>query len=1388
MPKLNQKILKGAERETHRLYLQERRRERVLGPTEKPAEIVKRRLLQAGYDPTDGIEEIAGLMGISFVLRFVYKSEVLGTAEKNIVLENYEYVDLSSRGLRAIPVELHKHAESIISLYLSRNPMLEIPLDFIQDCTTLRELRLSHMAMKKVPHSVRDSLSLHRLDLSCNRITDLDDAHLDYIPELQYLYVQNNRIDKLPWYFPRLRNLSTLNISNNQFVEFPLTVCELENLKDLDISFNYISQIPEEIGQLRNLERLIIVDNQVSKIPHECKKLVNLRQFDCRRNQVIDLTVICMLPRLEKLSADHNSVHALEICLGPQLVSLDASHNAITIFSLRPNPDDPFAYALTSLDLSHSKLSVLDEKVLYYLPSLRCVNLDHNKFQSIPETLSELQWLESLSCADNSLTALPNSIGLLQKLETLDAHNNHLTEIPDSLWQCASLLKINLTSNLLTVWHEPSSLRSTGSVGDISIMSERKASAASLTHSRGMPPLAYSLEKLYLGENLFTDEILSALVIFKELRVLNLSFNQIQELPNTFFKYFGKLEELYLSGNDLTALPTEDLPKLTKLSVLFLNGNKLQTLPQELGKVKSLMTLDVGSNQLRYNINNWEFDWNWNFNKNLKYLNMSGNKRLQIKSDTKLPPDPRQSRDMSWISRQSLAGFTDLTQLRVLGLMDVTITTTGVHASIDIPDENDDRRVRTSTVSGLGYGIADTLGKNEHLNMLDLVHEFPERPGEKVFAMFGRAHPPKALATGASSNRLAKFLHDGFIDVFAAELKGLKDGEDVPDAMRRTFLKLNHKLHDTLFSSTDRKLSAGSTTSLGSIQSDALLARSGASGIAVYIAGKKMYVANAGNALAVVSRKATAYLLSVKHDPYDREEMRRIRMAEGWISPPGLVNDEIDLSRSFGFFHLYSLIARPDVHTWDLTELDEFVIIANRGLWDYVSYQTAVDIARGERPDVMRAAQKLRDFAISYGAEGSTMIMVISVAELFTPQRPRQATLESAIDTLLPRRRRRDGVLDTGLARLEKEIAAPTGHITMVFTDIVNSTGLWEVNPGMRLGLAAHHNILRRKLRLCGGYEVKTEGDAFVISFQSTVAALWWCLTIQLELLQGDWPLELLECDDGKPVHDSQGRLIARGMSVRMGVHCGDPICEVDPITHRMDYYGPMVNRVARIEQSAAGGQIQVSSDVIKELQSLKALDSDGEVDDALDSHSYEALEAVRRIGMVVVPVGEVKLKGLETTLNLSTIYPSELEGRKELRAKPASSSGSRVQFSMEQMRQLGMLCLRLEALSTSRIFRKEEDKKHGDDAEEDSRFLYGNPNILLPAMNDNMSGTELMLLLDSMAGRIENAAKSIHLSPLDDPLSCRDGVKQSLGASLIEEGGMDVETLQMVLSVLRDI
>ncbi|KIO28470.1 hypothetical protein M407DRAFT_54613, partial [Tulasnella calospora MUT 4182] len=55
-----------------------------------------------------------------------------------------------------------------------------------------------------------------------------------------------------------------------------------------------------------------------------------------------------------------------------------------------------------------------------------------------------------------------------------------------------------------------------------------------------------------------------------------------------------------------------------------------------------------------------------------------------------------------------LTGFAELSYLKLLGLMDVTLG-----GEPQVPDETEDRRIRTSDsqVGGMAYGISDTLGK-----------------------------------------------------------------------------------------------------------------------------------------------------------------------------------------------------------------------------------------------------------------------------------------------------------------------------------------------------------------------------------------------------------------------------------------------------------------------------------------------------------------------------------------------------------------------------------------------------------------------------------------------------------------------------------------------------
>lgn len=130
--------------------------------------------------------------------------------------------------------------------------------------------------------------------------------------------------------------------------------------------------------------------------------------------------------------------------------------------------------------------------------------------------------------------------------------------------------------------------------------------------------------------------------------------------------------------------------------------------------------------------------------------------------------------------------------------------------------------------------------------------------------------------------------------------------------------------------------------------------------------------------------------------------------------------------------------------------------------------------------------------------------------------------------------------------------SAASGTLTLLFTDIVDSTALSE-----RMGDAAwstaireHLEILRRVVEDFGGTVVKTLGDGGMYAFASGSAALKAAIKIQRALTQSG----------------------ERQLQVRMGIHTGDVVRSED------DYLGLTVNKAARVASAAEGGQILVSS------------------------------------------------------------------------------------------------------------------------------------------------------------------------------------------------------------------
>jgi class 3 adenylate cyclase len=172
----------------------------------------------------------------------------------------------------------------------------------------------------------------------------------------------------------------------------------------------------------------------------------------------------------------------------------------------------------------------------------------------------------------------------------------------------------------------------------------------------------------------------------------------------------------------------------------------------------------------------------------------------------------------------------------------------------------------------------------------------------------------------------------------------------------------------------------------------------------------------------------------------------------------------------------------------------------------------------------------------------------------------------------------------------------PTGTITFLFTDIEGSTSMWEKDPArMQHALARHDQILRSTVEAHEGYVFKTIGDAFCAAFATARQALEATLAAQRGLFAEEW-------DEGATIR------------VRMALHTG--VAE----ERDGDYFGPPVNRIARLLSAGHGGQILLSAVTYGLVRdNLSFLEPRAELRD-LGEHRLKDLRYTERIYQLVVP------------------------------------------------------------------------------------------------------------------------------------------------------------------------
>jgi class 3 adenylate cyclase len=187
---------------------------------------------------------------------------------------------------------------------------------------------------------------------------------------------------------------------------------------------------------------------------------------------------------------------------------------------------------------------------------------------------------------------------------------------------------------------------------------------------------------------------------------------------------------------------------------------------------------------------------------------------------------------------------------------------------------------------------------------------------------------------------------------------------------------------------------------------------------------------------------------------------------------------------------------------------------------------------------------------------------------------------------------------ERALGERPEPLALPSGFVTMLMTDIEDSTGLVQhLRERYRELIDEVWSILRRGIADAGGHEVEARADEFFAVFESPRSAVDAAVALQHELLGRVWVDDLT-------------------VRVRIGIHSGYPT------STDTNYVGLDVNTASRICAVGHGGQVVVSA------------------------NTREGVKASAPEGVRFTALGAYKLRGLPEAVSLFQVNAKGLPSR----------------------------------------------------------------------------------------------------------------------------------------------
>ncbi|XP_062380740.1 transforming growth factor beta activator LRRC33-like [Sardina pilchardus] len=525
----------------------------------------------------------------------------------------------SQRNLSSIPQGLD---EGLKKLDLSNNLIKNFKTISLRFLETL-DVSYNHLSFIHTG-AFKNLVRLHDLNLASNLLNNniisnsqaFKDLHV-----LRSLDISKNNLDEeaVKQYLSRASSLDSLTATGNVVSKLTTqTFANTENLRVINLENNLISKIEEgTFNPLKKLAKLnlalnnlaVICDFKLSQvtylnlsrnsieffITHENEEVYNLEVLDLSYNSLLYFPILPKHNHLKYLHLQNNRLGALgtmNSVAEAHLLYKDVTGSNHS----RTENDGDGVYSdwqimpLVHLDLSSNQFRSFPLAMFRDLKSLESLNISDNCLQNISNTnniFSEdsqtdvhnysLQSLRHIDLRDNDIEYLsPNLSTTFPKIEAMVLKGNRVRPCSGQLFSISDLttdVQCISFSNVSTLKHldlQENGIQTLlpGVFANSPLVSLNLAGNKQLTIAKNaLKDLQNTLQFLSIGQNNVTDSQLG-LACMRELRILNVSGNNLENLPST--TACSPLTELDVRNNSLTTLKKM---MMSHLSIIYISGN-----------------------------------------------------------------------------------------------------------------------------------------------------------------------------------------------------------------------------------------------------------------------------------------------------------------------------------------------------------------------------------------------------------------------------------------------------------------------------------------------------------------------------------------------------------------------------------------------------------------------------------------------------------------------------------------------------------------------------------------------------------------------------------------------------------------------------------------------